>query len=1521
MMFRKNVFYTAAVLFLFVLPFGASANIGANLTILPVASSTDNLIGATGTEWNITATTTANIMAGGVIQFFLPTVNQAQPFDAQSVTLVSETSNIALYPHPTNLNQAHGVGFGGEGGTVIYGFATTTIPEGTVFTIRLGGIRNAAGQLSAMGNLVWTVKAGTTTDVAQPFGALVSPPAFNQTSTESLLRFGGGLVSDINSAIVPSTTATGTAASYTFSIKTATSVPIGGKIVINFPSEYSLQNATTTVLAQDINGAGALVANGAIATTTGNGMNRVILTTSGAVVGVGDVITVTVGGLTNPTTAGVYRPFFINTTKANNGLIDGSYFGFEPSDYGSGAPPPNDTVHIGGKNTLIIQVRKQSGASTVALSAGERAQVNAAAGCPDKQFFIGERWLDANSNAAYNKVLDCNYIVGAVPFSTGNNSFYDTFLPPGFKSLNLVTTGGVGQTATTTLVFGVPSATATLALTGGIAGKTAFINALSDDFMSFSPVFTSMAFTTEGFDGSGNGYARLKITKNQNWNFTVFGGAFDGGGGNFSDTNGNVYWPPVIPTQNIATTTASSTMHIGTFAYVLANKNLVVTLTKSGSSNTINDACVGVKRSGGGLFMGAQDMICQPNYDNDANSTLESYRFKVPAGTIVIEVSRFGFGKPEEFSVGVSAATTTKSIAFASPTSFINVTAATQDGVALNGAPVFAHGSNGFGNAMTGTTGTTTIYVPPGTYTVEGFAPAFGPLMAQTAVVTDSSNPSITFTVNVGSLKTISGTVTQGGSGIAGVKIGAHGTGATTGGNGTETDASGNYTLYVPAGTYEVGGWSQDVGGLPPQAVNVSSASASGVNWSVNAQGTLRLEIQNASTIDQLFGGAFDSTTGRGNGTNSWSASSTSKVANVALPAGTYDVHVGSPSLGEFGSQTGVVITAGATTVVMINAQASATLVTLSGTTTISDIATEGINVWASRIGAPGFFSTQTDANGEYSLKVPDGFSYHVGIRSLNYNSNQGDVDVSMSGNTTQLFTLTSTGGTITGRVLASGGSGIAKAWVSARKTSGTTTQTGAPTDADGNYTINVDTGSTWSVVAEGPCYPRSTAISATEGDTNKNITLTALSNCSASVPQVSGVTASAGGQVSKSNLVLDIPANALGSSQSTVSVSISAVDTAVPSANATPIDGSVQTISATDSTGAAITSLNSNITLTLTYDPGLLPVGFSESNMQLGYFDTNTGQWEPVAATIDTTLNTFTASISHFTDYGPILPGVPDAPTNLAGSAASDSGINLSWTASPTATTYTIYRSSTNSNFTTAIATGVSGTTYLSTGLVGNTTYYYKVAGVNGNGEGPSSSSASGTTQTSGGGQSYSSGGVTTTTTNTIATTTTTTATTTTAVPVTLATSATATSSTSSLQATSAIATTPAIPTIPATWEARQALIVQILAQIEVLRAEIAKLGGAVPNVNAILNANVNANFKRDLSVGIIGDDVRALQVWLNTHGYIIAESGPGSAGNETTRFGALTRAALIKFQKANSITPAVGYFGPKTRAALRTQ
>ena len=76
--------------------------------------------------------------------------------------------------------------------------------------------------------------------------------------------------------------------------------------------------------------------------------------------------------------------------------------------------------------------------------------------------------------------------------------------------------------------------------------------------------------------------------------------------------------------------------------------------------------------------------------------------------------------------------------------------------------------------------------------------------------------------------------------------------------------------------------------------------------------------------------------------------------------------------------------------------------------------------------------------------------------------------------------------------------------------------------------------------------------------------------------------------------------------------------------------------------------------------------------------------------------------------------------------------------------------------------------------------------------------------------------------------------------------------------------------------------------------------------------------NITRTLKLNMTGDDVKALQIWLNNHGYPIALTGAGSLNNETTKFGPLTKKAVILFQKANNLTPD-GIVGPITRSKLK--
>ncbi len=81
------------------------------------------------------------------------------------------------------------------------------------------------------------------------------------------------------------------------------------------------------------------------------------------------------------------------------------------------------------------------------------------------------------------------------------------------------------------------------------------------------------------------------------------------------------------------------------------------------------------------------------------------------------------------------------------------------------------------------------------------------------------------------------------------------------------------------------------------------------------------------------------------------------------------------------------------------------------------------------------------------------------------------------------------------------------------------------------------------------------------------------------------------------------------------------------------------------------------------------------------------------------------------------ILPQTPPvAPANLTASATSSSAINLSWTDnSNNETGFQVERSQTSgSGYSLIATTSPNATSYSSTGLVGNTTYYYRVRAVN---------------------------------------------------------------------------------------------------------------------------------------------------------------------------------------------------------------
>src|SRR3989344_3504853 len=99
------------------------------------------------------------------------------------------------------------------------------------------------------------------------------------------------------------------------------------------------------------------------------------------------------------------------------------------------------------------------------------------------------------------------------------------------------------------------------------------------------------------------------------------------------------------------------------------------------------------------------------------------------------------------------------------------------------------------------------------------------------------------------------------------------------------------------------------------------------------------------------------------------------------------------------------------------------------------------------------------------------------------------------------------------------------------------------------------------------------------------------------------------------------------------------------------------------------------------------------------------------------------------------------------------------------------------------------------------------------------------------------------------------------------------------------------------------------------------ASLTGGTPTGGCTGGTTGGYVFNTNLTMGSKGVDVTNLQKVLNSDAdTIVAASGVGSAGNESSYFGALTKSAVIKFQKKYGITPAVGYVGAITRAKLNT-
>src|SRR3989338_2594570 len=108
----------------------------------------------------------------------------------------------------------------------------------------------------------------------------------------------------------------------------------------------------------------------------------------------------------------------------------------------------------------------------------------------------------------------------------------------------------------------------------------------------------------------------------------------------------------------------------------------------------------------------------------------------------------------------------------------------------------------------------------------------------------------------------------------------------------------------------------------------------------------------------------------------------------------------------------------------------------------------------------------------------------------------------------------------------------------------------------------------------------------------------------------------------------------------------------------------------------------------------------------------------------------------------------------------------------------------------------------------------------------------------------------------------------------------------------------------------ASAATVEELTAQINALLAQVQALQAAQTSTPAATTGYV---YSVDLTIGSKGDDVVALQTYLVSGGFLTMPAGVAMG-----YFGNLTKSAVAAWQAANGISPAAGYFGPKSRAAM---
>jgi len=482
---------------------------------------------------------------------------------------------------------------------------------------------------------------------------------------------------------------------------------------------------------------------------------------------------------------------------------------------------------------------------------------------------------------------------------------------------------------------------------------------------------------------------------------------------------------------------------------------------------------------------------------------------------------------------------------------------------------------------------------------------------------------------------------------------------------------SGQFTLHVPAGKYELNAfmdWNSDYIQNSNVTVNVESGQTKDdviiTMLPTNSKIQGKFKDSDGDTVYGLWGQIFGD---RAEGGNTFSQINPDGTYTLKVAAGTWNLDYwldpwsGAGYLPSSLESKKVVVAADETvtldfTVLEADSEISGAVQDDDGN------AIEGAHVYASLDYAGqqrddnysfyGFDSLEaiSDANGEFSLMVPEGEYYiHASLpASLGYIFTGAQLVYTAPNDPAEniIVVFESADAQISGTVTLDGENN--EAFIYAYTSNGGYSEANT---SDGNYTIPVTGNKTWRI---GAVYETGTSyylsdqeeVAMDQAAETQNLELEYQGEMPGSANSTFDATQSFSLEL-EDGFAIQAPARAFDT-EGYVTLTVKPTAKMAYQAGAQPLQGYGYEITARGQDGSTIQSFNSNVTVTMPYSEEVLAsIGLEESDLNGEYFDTTSGTWEGASSVIiDEDNNLVIIQTDHFSTFSPVTPSVDAAGT-----------------------------------------------------------------------------------------------------------------------------------------------------------------------------------------------------------------------------------------------------------------------------------